>query len=435
MVDYLEDATEKPNVYTPAEPKSIEETELGMGFLSDLILKVLYFQGDRTGTEISEVIKLPFPGVIDNVVAFLKRERMIEIKGGAGLGRASYQYAITDRGGVRAREVLNRNQYIGPAPVVLTAYNRAIRRQTTQRLHVNPQTIRQALSHLILDDGIFDQVGPAVNSGRSIFLFGPPGNGKTSIGESIGRVILHNDIVIPYAVSVDGQIVKVFDNLNHVRADESSKTKEHQRERPDQRWVRIRRPVIVVGGELTLESLDLVFDDTTMFYEAPFQMKANGGMFLIDDFGRQQTRPRDLLNRWIVPLEKRLDFLTLRTGRQIEVPFEVLIVFSTNLEPRDLVDEAFLRRIRYKIEVGDPSYDGFREIFRQVCRSRKVQYDEEGLAHLLQEHYIKPQANMRACHPRDIVDELLDIATYHEVEPRLTPELIDLACKNYFVDI
>ena len=435
MIDYPEDVTEELHIYTPAEPKSIEETELDMGFLSDLILKVLYFQGYRTGTDISEVIKLPFQGVIDDVVTFLKREQMIEIKGGTGLGRASYQYAITDRGGTRAREVLNRNQYIGPAPVSLTAYNKAIRRQTTQRLRVNPQTIRQALSHLILEDRIFDQVGPAVNSGRSIFLFGPPGNGKTSIAESIGRVILRNDIVIPYAVSVDGQIVKVFDNLNHVRADEDAKTEKHPRERPDQRWVRIHRPVIVVGGELTLESLDLTFDDTTMFYEAPFQMKANGGMFLIDDFGRQRTRPRDLLNRWIVPLEKRLDFLTLRTGRQIEIPFEVLIVFSTNLEPRDLVDEAFLRRIRYKVEIGDPSYEGYREIFRQVCRSRRVPYDEEGLAYLLQEHYIKPQANMRACHPRDLVDELLDIATYKEVEPRLTPELIDLACKNYFVDI
>ena len=243
--------------------------------------------------------------------------------------------------------------------------------------------------------------------------------------------MLRNDIRIPYAVSIEGQIVKVFDELNHVRVEDT----ESQRERIDQRWVRIRRPVVVVGGELMLESLDLIFDDTTMFYEAPFQMKANGGMFLIDDFGRQQVRPRDLLNRWIVPLEKRLDFLTLRTGRQIEVPFEVLIVFSTNLEPRDLVDEAFLRRIRYKVEIGDPSFEEFREIFKRICRSRKIAYSDEGLAYLLQEYYIKPQANLRACHPRDIVDELIDVAKYREVEPKLSPELLDLACTNYFVNI
>ena len=431
MLEQSANGTRQPGLFVPAEPKTIEETGLDIGFLSDLILKVLYFQGYRKGSDIAEVIKLPFQGVIDAVITFLVRERMVEIKGGAGVGRASYDFAITDRGGVRAREVLGRNQYIGPAPVNLQSYNKAIRRQTTQQIHVNPQTIRDALSHLVISSKIIDQVGPAVNSGRSLFLFGPPGNGKTSIAESIGRIILHNDIRIPFAVSIEGQVVKVFDELNHVRVEET----ESPLARVDQRWVRIRRPVVIVGGELMLESLDLIFDDTAMFYEAPFQMKANGGMFLIDDFGRQQVRPRDLLNRWIVPLEKRTDFLTLRTGRQIEVPFEVLIVFSTNLEPRDLVDEAFLRRIRYKVEIGDPSFEEFREIFKRICRSRKVAYSDEGLAYLLQEYYIKPQANLRACHPRDIVDEVVDIANYREVEPKLTPELLDLACANYFVNL
>jgi predicted ATPase with chaperone activity len=436
MNDYSAGIAGQPrDLFTPPEPKTIQDCGLDMAFLSDLVLKVLYFQGSRTGTDISETIKLPFQGIIDEVMTFLKREQMIEIKGGAGLSRASYEYAITDRGGVRAREVLNRNQYIGPAPVPLQAYNTAIRRQTTHKMHVNPQTIRQALSHLVLNDRVFDQVGPAVNSGRSIFLFGPPGNGKTSIAESIGRLMLNNDIVIPYCVSVDGQIVKVFDDLNHVRSESDGKESGTQPERRDQRWVQIHRPVVTVGGELTMESLDLIFDDSSLFYEAPFQMKANGGMFLIDDFGRQQIRPRDLLNRWIVPLEKRLDFLTLRTGRQVEVPFEVLIVFSTNLEPRDLVDEAFLRRIRYKVEIGDPSFDEYRTIFQRVCRSRKVAHSDEGLSYLLQEYYIKPHANLRACHPRDIIDELLDIAIYMELEPKLTPQLIDLACEAYFVDI
>ena len=224
MTDYSAGIAGQPrDLYTPPEPKTIQECGLDMAFLSDLVLKVLYFQGYRTGTDISETIKLPFQGIIDDVMTFLKREQMIEIKGGAGLSRASYEYAITDRGGIRAREILNRNQYIGPAPVPLQAYNKAIRRQTTHKMHVNPRTIRQALAHLVLNDQVFDQVGPAVNSGRSIFLFGPPGNGKTSIAESIGRLMLSNDIVIPYCVSVDGQIVKVYDDLNHVRSESDGK--------------------------------------------------------------------------------------------------------------------------------------------------------------------------------------------------------------------
>jgi predicted ATPase with chaperone activity len=232
---------------------------------------------------------------------------------------------------------------------------------------------------------------------------------------------------IPYAVEIGGQIIRVFDYINHKVAEGA---KNH-----DPRWVRIQRPVIITGGELTLETLDLVYDETNKFYEAPFQMKANGGMLLIDDFGRQQARPRDLLNRWIVPLEKRVDFLTLHTGRKIEIPFDVLIVFSTNLAPRDLVDEAFLRRIRHKIEISDPSWDEYREIFRRICEHRGVPYDDRGLAYLIQEHYLKPNRPKRACHPRDIVDQLIDIARYLNVQAALTKDLIDRACQAYFVEI
>lgn len=436
MVNARRAALDELTEFIPPEPKSVAETGVDVGFLADLVLKVLYFQGNMAGADICEVVKLPFIGVVDQVVEFLKREQMVEVKGGAGLNEAAYRLAITSKGSVRAREVLDRGQYAGPAPVPVSVYNKAMRRQTARNVTVNPQTIRSTLSHLVLDDNVFDQIGPAVNSGRSIFLFGPPGNGKTAIAESIGRIILNDGIMIPYAIEADGQVIKVFDDVNHVRADESKEESLDLRRpqvRVDQRWVKIRRPVIVVGGELTLEGLDLVFDDASMYYEAPFQLKANGGMFLIDDFGRQLVRPRDLLNRWIVPLEKRIDYLTLRTGRKIEVPFEVLIVFSTNLEPRDLVDEAFLRRIRYKIEIVDPSFENYREIFKRICRARKVAYDDQGLAYLLQEYYLKPKAKLRACHPRDIIDELLDIAAYRGVKPALSPELIDLACKSYFV--
>ena len=307
MIDRRQVALDGRAPFIPPEPKTVSDTGLDMGFLSDLVLKVLYFQGNMMGTDICDVIKLPFIGVIDQVTEFLKREGFVEVKGGAGLNEAAYRLAITDKGSTRAREALNRCQYAGPAPVPVSAYNKAIRRQTARQVSVNPQTVRSALSQLVLADTVFDQVGPAVNSGRSIFLFGPPGNGKTSIAESIGRIVLNDDIIIPHALEVDAQVIKVFDDVNHVLVEEGKEPQQNGRRqvaKMDQRWVRIRRPVIIVGGELTLEGLDLVFDDAAMYYEAPFQLKANGGMFLIDDFGRQLVRPRDLLNRWIVPLEE-----------------------------------------------------------------------------------------------------------------------------------
>jgi predicted ATPase with chaperone activity len=254
-------------------------------------------------------------------------------------------------------------------------------------------------------------------------------------------MILGGDMYIPYAIEVDGQIIKVYDEVNHVAVPEtetnrgSAGIRMGKKRRQDSRWIKIRRPVIMVGGELTLEGLELNFDSTNKYYEAPYQMKANGGMFLIDDFGRQQVRPRDLLNRWIVPMEKQVDFLALHTGRKLEVPFEVLIVFSTNLPPRDLVDEAFLRRIRHKIEVTSPSYDVFRKIFRRVCEARNVPYDEQIVVYLLQEYYVKQNRKLRANHPRDLMDQIDDIVNYQEVPLRLTKELIDQAAASYFVNL
>jgi len=421
-------------------PRSIEETGISIGFLSDLVMKIMYFEGYISGATIAERIRLPFSGVVDQVLDFLKREQFCEVRSAtSGFGEQSYQYAISTKGREKAREALDRSQYAGPAPVPLMVYNQAMLRQSLKNFVVHQRTMRQALSDIVVNDRTFGQIGPAVNSGRSIFLFGPPGNGKTSIAERIGRMVLGGDLLVPYAVEVDSQIVKVFDSVNHQHLPEDTGpigTGQLQKARQrDMRWVRIRRPVITVGGELTLESLDLTFDDVNKYYEAPFQMKANGGMFLIDDFGRQQVRPRDLLNRWILPLEKRIDFLTLRTGRKIEIPFDVLIVFSTNLAPKDLVDEAFLRRIRHKIEIGDPSFDEYREIFKRVCEGKGVPYDEKALGYLLQEYYIKRRAKLRAVHPRDLVDQLLDIARYLNVEPRLTKDLIDRSCQAYFVEL
>jgi predicted ATPase with chaperone activity len=435
-------APPSPDKFEPIAPRSIEETGLGLGFLSDLVLKILYFESYLSGHKVAEAVRLPFKNVTDRILEFLKRDRFIEVRGSSGgaYAESAYEYVITSKGSERAREILDRGQYAGPAPVTVQSYKAAMRKQALQDVAIGPDEVRDAMSHLVLGEKTLNQIGPAVNSSRSIFLFGHPGNGKTTIAEAVGFIILQGEMYVPYAVEVSGQIIKVFDAVSHKAVSDDLDGRygtgtPGESQRLDRRWVRIRRPVIVAGGELTLESLDLNWDDMKKYYEAPLQMKANGGMLLIDDFGRQQIRPRDLLNRWSVPLEKRFDYLTLQTGGTIEIPFDMLIIFATNLEPRDLVDEAFLRRIRHKIEIQDPTFEEYREIFRQVARSKNIPYNEQALAYLLQEYYIKPNRPLRSCQPRDILDQLTDIARFRGLSPQLTTEFIDQACSGYFVDL
>jgi predicted ATPase with chaperone activity len=410
-------------------PASLEELDISQGIVIDIMLRLLFTEGDTSATRFEEVMRLPFK-VLDEVLVHLQQEHLIEVPRSTGrLGRRSYLYSITDEGKARARDALERSQYVGPAPVPLEKYNKAILWQA-HRERVNPGRVKEALSHLILEHDFDRRIGPALNAGTSLFLYGPPGNGKTTIAQAIAMLVAGSDpIWLPNAITIGGQIIQLSDHTVHREV----ATENDYQTNIDPRWRQYRRPVVISGGELKLDSLDLRFDPVAKFYEAPLQMKANGGMFLIDDFGRQQMRPTDLLNRWIVPLETQVDFFRLQTGQTFQMPFKQLIVFSTNLNPEDLVDDAFLRRIQIKVEVSSPDEKMFYRLFATMCNQFNVPFDKDSFVYLLHEWYHKTGRKLQSVHPRDVLKGVVALCDYAGVPNQLTPELIDEACRNYFV--
>jgi len=417
---------------TLAAPHTLEQTGLGADLVEQLLIKTLY-GGESSGNALSERMCLPFV-VFEPIVERARAERLIEVRGATGTTASSYRYCLTDLGRDRARQYLEINQYVGPAPVPLAAYVDRMRALAASRGYIDRDRLREGFSHLVIGDGILEQLGPAVNANKALFLYGQPGNGKTVIGEGLGRTI-GGEMYMPHAIDVDGYTITMFDPINHERLEETDDKSLLIAEAPrDRRWVRIRRPVVIVGGELTLDMLDLTFNPASKFYEAPLQLKANGGVLLVDDFGRQRIRPEDLLNRWIVPLESRVDYLTLHTGKKFQVPFDVLVVFATNLDPASLADEAFLRRIPYKIAVEDPSLEEYTRIFEMNCRKRGLKFHQVMVAYLHRRHYRPEGRPLRACQPRDLLDQVTALCRYRGSEPTITRELLDAACNSYFLE-
>jgi predicted ATPase with chaperone activity len=429
------------DILTPS--LTLEELGIPSGIVTDLIYRLLFNEGLVSVGRFAEIIRL-HPQLLDDVLARLQQEHLIEVAKTGGIGRLSYSYTLTDAGTNRARDAIERSQYLGPAPVNVESYKKAIGFQTAERMVITPRDVKEALKYLILPENFHRRIGPAIASRSSLFLYGPPGNGKTTVSQMIAKLLAGVEpVYIPYALVVGGQIIQIYDPLIHIPWEDSlpyenrgttgNLSRTGKISKKDQRWGLFQRPSVMAGGELTMESLDLRFDPIARFYEAPLQLKANSGMLLIDDFGRQRMHPSELLNRWIVPLESGFDFLRLQTGQPIEIPFRQLIVFATNLDPNDLVDAAFMRRIQMKVEVGGPDEKLFYQIFIAMCKIQNIAFDKDVFVHLLNKWYRTGDRVMQAVHPRDILNTISAICEYEGETPRLTTALVDEACASYFV--
>jgi len=422
----------------PAVAKTIAETGLDGNFLLNCLLRTMYISALQTIPEMSEQIKLT-RGVIEQLLTFAKKEALVEIRGPSEQNVNVMRYALTNAGKERASEALRICEYIGPAPIPLESYQVQVQKQTITNEVISIEKLRKALSHLVLSDDITRRLGPASNSGRAILIYGAAGNGKTSIAEALAGAF-EQPVYVPYCIEADGQIIKIFDPSVHtpfpVSADGSNGNghpiflpqMEH-----DPRWVRCRRPFLLTGGELTLEMLDLQFDPHSKYYEAPLQVKAIGEVFVIDDFGRQRVRPHELLNRWIYPLERKLDYLTLHTGKKFAVLFDQLVIFATNFPPEELMDPAQLRRVHYKMKINPPSAEEYRDIFQRICASYGLEFSEDIIAHLLNTFYIKHKVPFAGFHPKFIAEHVIAACNYLGTPPRITRQLLADSLENMVI--
>lgn len=422
----------------PSIPLTIRNTGLSEIFLSDLLLKIAYQEaGTFTLRQINDKLCLSF-SVINELIELLKADHLIAIRAAAGYGRETQIFELTQRGRERAEVALNISLYASAAPVSLKDYTRILAQQYVQQIQIDSKWIHESLSHMVISEKLLNQLGPAFSSGRAIFLYGPPGTGKSSVAEALGRA-LPDHVYIPQAIEVGGQIIRVFDPAIHFEIVEKN-SEEMQLDinanlKHDPRWKKCRRPVVMVGAEFTTEMFDLHLDIHSKFYEAPVQMKAANGVFILDDFGRQRMTPREMLNRWIVPLERGTDFLSLHTGMRFEIPFDQISIFCTNLRPADLVDEAFLRRIRHKIKMSYSTEDEYKEILRRVCALQGIEFNEDVADYLIDSFYRKTGRALTGSHPRDIIDQIVDFSRYLKQTPTFTAATVDMAAANYFVEL
>jgi len=416
---------------TPIAPRSLDETGIALPDLLNLLTKTMYANGLETPSMMADILKLP-PLAMQQLLDQAKERKLVDVLGSTGIRAVSeLRYALTDKGKQWALDAMALNQYIGPAPVPLEMYCERVRRQSITNERVDRLAINGAFSKMVIAEDFVQEIGPAINSGRSILLYGPPGNGKTSVAEKIGDMF--RDIVyIPYCIEVEGQIIKIFDAGTHKPIRAANPPRTLRREDFDQRWVPCERPFIVTGGELTLEMLDLSFNAQAKFYEAPLHIKALGGIFVIDDFGRQIVSPEALLNRWIVPLESRLDYLKLHTGKSFSLPFDELVIFSTNLAPSELMDPAFLRRIPYKIEVTAPSREDYRRIFCAVAAGAGFDCGNEMADFVVTELREKNDFPLASYQPKFLVDQLRAACKFRGEPPQFRPELLERALKNLY---
>jgi predicted ATPase with chaperone activity len=426
----------------PSAPESLQQTGLTLGFLSEMVLRTLYTRGGMLGLDLARLICLPFK-VIEEALGFLKHEKCIEVLGGDLIGRISYKFNLTELGRRRAQEAFKMSAYVGPAPVPLEDYVEQTYRQSVTSIDVSPESLRAAFSHLVVSEDLFNAVGPSIVSGKSVFIYGPPGNGKTSIAQAVGNFMntCGGEIYIPYAFLAEGSIITLYDGAVHEKSENDDGNRLEDNEATirrllntgtvDLRWVKIKRPVIVTGGELNLAMLDLKYSPEANFYQAPLHVKANGGVFLVDDFGRQLCSPKELLNRWIVPLENRVDYLSLASGLKFQVPFEQLTMFSTNLDPKDLVDEAFLRRMRHKVEILAPERDIYERIFANYCKKLGMNPCQDAIEYLYERYYNNGRSP-RASDCRDLLETIQSICRFRRIPVQLTrPLMIDAA--NSFI--